>query len=227
MSRCVLAAMLSLIGAGGPAIAQDAAAGSAYLRFGAGWSSVGDLDQSLVYNPGIVFVRPPPEARSTAPSDSAVFVAAAGFDYPAGTRTELEYRYAAARISEIVETAPLDGPTRVAAPDRFTVQTLMSNVYRDFGASSGVSVYLGAGVGGAFVSNGLGDRDAAFAWQGKAGFEFDLGSGLSAGLDYTRLWSRDLAFGPEDFTPAGPTGPRAEGDGLTLSQATLSLRKTF
>lgn len=227
MPRHVLAAALPFVALlASPAAAQDVA-GSAYLRFGAGWSSIGDLDQSLDYNPEIAFVQPPPSTRSTALSDAIAFVAAAGFDYPAGTRTELEYRHVLARIDSLVETAPISGASHVAASDRFTVQTLMSNVYRDFGLSSGLSVYLGAGVGGAFVGNGLGERDAAFAWQGKAGFEVDLGGGLSAGLDYARLWSRDLAFGPENFTPAGPPGPRADGDGLALSQATFSLRKTF
>ena len=223
--------------AAAPALADDAADDRGlYLKFGAGASFANDLEQDLSYDPRIASIVTPPSSRETAFDPGVTYAAAVGFHYPLGTRTELEYRHERPNLTSVVERggfSPVDGAfdRDVDARDGATAQLLMSNFYKDFDNDSAFTPYLGAGVGGAFVSNGLGERDAEFAWQVKAGVGVDLGEGLFLDVEYAFARSGELEYGPkfDDFDADTPISDRVAATGERYQSSTflVALRKEF
>lgn len=217
--------------ASAPAAAQELAAQGAaqtrlYLRVGAGVNFSPDRDQDLAFNPDLVFVGGPPTGRRVDTGPGVSFTAAAGFDYPAGTRTELEYR----RIGSTVDAVTTFGggaPGTLPGAGNIRAHALMSNVYKHFETGSAVRPYIGAGVGGVFVEDFTGARDSAFAYQGRAGLAIALGRDVSANLEYVHLRSLELEFGPASFTPGGPAGPRIDGASFVSSSVLLSFSRKF
>lgn len=215
----------------GAAVAQEDAPAAAerdgrstgvYMRVAVGVDFGGDLDQSLSFAPSLT--APLPTNRLTETGAATAFGAAIGFQYAGRTRTELEYRRLGGDIESVVESGG-GAPAATLAPDaRLTAHALMSNVYVDFGQGR-LKPYLGVGVGGARVENGLGQRDAAFAYQGRAGFEFDLGGGHSIGAEFAHLRTLDVVF--ESPPSAATFPPTADGDGFASSTAMVTLRKLF
>ncbi len=206
--------------------AQGAGPTRLYLRVGAGVNFSPDRDQDLAFNPDLVFVGGPPTGRRVDTGPGASVTAAAGFDYPAGTRTELEYR----RIGSTVDAVTTIGgvaPGTSPASGNIRAHALMSNIYKHFDTGSAVRPYIGAGVGGVFVEDLTGARDSAFAYQGRAGLAVELGPDVSASLEYVHLRSLELEFGPADFTPGGPGGPRIDGASFVSSSVLLSFSRKF
>ncbi len=209
------------------AVAQDTVIEDGpYLRLGVGATAVSNWTQDFTYNPGAVFVTPPPAGQSVDQGESLAFAAAIGFDYADGIRTELEYRYASTPIGSIT---PAGGAAIAPAKDDLVAQFVMTNFYFDFANSTALTPYIGGGVGGAFISNENSQHDAALALQGRAGVSIAFGAGLSADLEYIYLRTNELAFGPgvDDLTPGGPVGPAITGERYQSSSAMLSLRKQF
>lgn len=198
-----------------------------YARAAAGIAFGEALDQDLTWNPNALFAPPPPAAKSTDLGEGLSFSAAIGFQY-ARTRTELEYRSMESSIDAVAYSSspPL---VPAAVNDEVVAQALMSNVYFDFPNKSRFTPFIGVGVGGARVENELGARDAAFAYQGRAGVELALGERLSIGAEYVYFRTMDLVYGPEDeeFTPTGPAGPRVDGDPFVSSSAMGTVRILF
>ncbi len=218
----------------GPSSGPDGqSAGRLYVKGGVGAVFVRDLDQDLALNPDIAFptIIAPPTQRLTAVENGVSAAAAVGFGYPSGTRTELEYRYSAPLIPSVSSISAVN--SLIGAPEggvgNLTTHLLFSNAYYDFKNTSPVTPFIGFGVGGAFVSNGLGQSDAAFAYQAKAGIEASLSETLSLGVEYSYARSRQLVFGPsdDDFTADGPVGPRADGDQYVASTVLFTIRKSF
>src|SRR5690606_38471384 len=151
--------------------------------------------------------------------------AAIGFQY-SKTRTELEYR----RMEMSVDGVAYAGgaaPGTAVANDDIVAQALMSNVYFDFPNKSAFTPFIGAGVGGARVENELGARDAAFAYQGSAGVEAALSEWFSIGAEYVYFRTLDVKYGPKEFEPAGPAGPRTDGDPFVSSSVMGTVRVLF
>jgi len=225
VSRLLLiaaAALSPFAAAAGEASPRDT---GVYIRGAAGVVFGETLDQDLSWNPDVAFVTPPPTAKSTDLGDGVSYSAAIGFQY-ARTRTELEYR----RMEPSIDAVAFSGAppsTSAAVNDDLTVQALMSNVYFDFPNRSALTPYIGVGVGGARVENELGERDAAFAWQGRAGVELALGEHFSVGAEYVYFRTLDIKYGPKDFTPTGPAGPRADGDPFASSSVMGTVRVLF
>ncbi|MEO1252053.1 MAG: P44/Msp2 family outer membrane protein [Pseudomonadota bacterium] len=208
-----------------------------YVRAGAGVSFVNDLEQDITASP---FVTPcaaigcAPDQRLVESDTGFVAAAAIGFDYADGIRTELEYRYATGGVDAVrlfeggVEVDPALSGTPMPANDDLNVHLLMTNFYYDFRNQTRFTPFIGLGVGGAFVENEDAMRDAALAYQGRAGVSLALTGGFAADLEYIYLRTNDLVFGPEDedFTPGGPA-VRIDGDGYETSSVMLSLRKHF
>lgn len=219
-----------------PAHAQDPAAENPaaaaakptrlYLRVGAGVNFSPDRDQNLAFNPDLVFAGGPPTARRVDTGAGASFTAAAGFDYPAGTRTELEYRRLGSTVDAVTTTSG-GAPGTAPASGNIRAHALMSNVYKHFETGSAVRPYVGAGVGGVFVEDFTGARDSAFAYQGRAGLAIDLGPNVSANLEYVHLRSLEVEFGPAEFTPGGPAGPRIDGAPFVSSSVQVSFSRKF
>ncbi len=196
-----------------------------YVRGGAGIVFGEALNQDLAWNPGVVFVTAPATAKSTDLGDGLALLAAIGFQY-ARTRTELEYR----RMEASTDSVAFSGgaaPGVSAVSDNLVAQALMSNVYFDLVNSSMLTPYIGVGVGGARVENELGERDAAFAYQGRAGIEIALGGKFSVGAEYVYFRTLDIEYGPKDFTPTGPAGPRTDGDPFVSSSVMGTVRLVF
>ena len=178
MSKWLCVALAAASAGAGSALAQEDGGpvlrdAGVYLRAGGGVSFAQDLEQDIAYNPDYLFIVTPADTRTTSLGDGVSVSAAIGFQYPGRTRTELEYRYLEASVDGVVEDGGFDPasltvwPVTVPAADTAAVHTLMSNVYVDFIPGGRVSPYIGVGVGGARVENGLGERDAAFAYQGR------------------------------------------------------------
>lgn len=209
------------------AAAEDAPgrATGLYLRGGAGVVFGEALNQDLAWNPDVAFASPPATSKSTDLGDGLALSGAIGFQY-ARTRTELEYRRMAASVDRVAYAGGA-APAVVPLNDDLVAQALMSNVYFDLVNSSRFTPYVGLGVGGARVENELGERDAAFAYQGRAGVDVALGKKLSVGAEYAYFRTLEIDHGPEKFAPAGPTGPRADGDPFVSSSVMGTLRLLF
>ncbi|MEK7264641.1 MAG: P44/Msp2 family outer membrane protein [Pseudomonadota bacterium] len=207
--------------------AEDSAsrATGVYIRGGAGVVFGDTLNQDLSYNPAVIFVTPPATSKATNLGSGLALSGAIGFQY-ARTRTELEYR----RMEPSIDAVAYAGgaaPGAAVVNNDMTAQALMSNVYFDLVNSSMLTPYIGVGVGGARVENELGERDAAFAYQGRAGVDVALGAKLSVGAEYVYFRTLDLKYGPKDFTASGPAGPRTDGDPFVSSSVMGTVRLVF
>lgn len=251
MQRLVLAAScVAGALAASPALGQDDAAPAEsgrktglYARGAGGLSAAGDWDQDLTFNPALGgsfptncgYPVPPstvvcsfvvtavPTSQSLENGSGATWSAAIGYQY-ARTRTELEYRWARTDI----DAAAVNGvPTTFFPNDQLTAQFLFSNVYFDLVNRSRFTPYVGVGVGGARVANQLGERDAAFAYQGRAGVEFRVMPSVSIGAEYVYARTLELSFGPDEFEPTGPDGPRADGSPYISSSVMGTVRWVF
>jgi len=220
----------------GPALAQDEpqADDGVYMRIGGGATFLNDWEQDYVFNPNILFFDPPPRGQRLDLGSGFLAGAAVGFDYADGIRTELEYRYASVSI----DSAAVDQFDFMSGfaltpftPDEDSIDAhfVFTNFYFDFHNNSPLTPFIGGGVGGAFVSNESGERDAALAYQGRAGVSLALGGGFSADLEYIFTRTNKLAYGPrvEDFMETAPFGPAVIGERYQASSAMLSLRKFF
>lgn len=228
MSRfsVALAAALSLVSL--PAAAQAPEAGRAtgvYLRGSAGMVFGETFDQDLSWNPAVVFVTPPATSKTTDLGDGLSYGGAIGFQY-ARTRTELEFRWMEISV-DAVAYAGGAAPVGVVVNDDLVAHALMSNVYFDLVNKSPFTPYVGVGVGGVRVENELGERDAAFAYQGRAGVEAALGDRFSIGAEFVYFRTLDVEYGPKDFTPAGAAGPRTDGDPFVSSSVMGTVRIVF
>lgn len=215
------AAMTVMVGS---ALAQDEAAKDGlYLRLAGGVSFARDFKQDYNYNPNLVFIVAPPAMRTIDAEKGVVAGAALGFDYADGIRTELEYRFANAGVKSIAtDGAPVEADGKVSA------QFLMANFYFDFANKSPITPFVGGGVGGAVVGDGQDNKDAALAYQGRAGLSLDAGGGVSLSAEYIYLRTNKLVYGPstDDFTPAGPFEPNLTGR-YESSSVMFSVRKRF
>ena len=213
----------------GAASAQDAPRDGFYVRAGAGANFLGDLDQDVAFSPFLTFVSPPSTGQTVTTQTGFVAGAALGFDYTEGIRTELEYRFMTAGVGSVTRTGGFSDPTVITTPnDDLNAHMLMSNFFYDFHNSSRLTPFIGLGVGGAFVENEFAQRDAALAYQGRAGVAVEMNSGFSIDVEYIYLRTNDLVYGPadDDFVLSGPS-IRIDGDGLESSTAMISLRKKF
>ena len=211
------------------AAAQEAPDDGVYLRAGAGVTFVEDFDQDVTFSPFLAFVAPPSTGQTLTTDAGFIASGAIGFDYADGIRTELEYRYDTVEIDTITRTGGFLDPTVISSPnDDINAQFILTNFYYDFRNASRLTPFIGLGVGGAFVENEFGDRDAALAYQGRAGVSLALNSGFSIDAEYIYLRTNDLVYGPADdeFELNGP-GIRIDDDGYVSSSALVSLRKQF
>lgn len=225
MSRLVLIAAAALAPFAASA-EENARATGVYVRGGAGVVFGETLNQDLAYDPAIGAPAPLADGKDTDLGEGLSVSAAIGFQY-AKTRTELEYRRMTPSIDGVAYTG---GPAISPGPvvnDDFEVQALMSNVYFDLVNTSRFTPYVGVGVGGARVENELGERDAVFAYQGRAGVEVALGRKLSVGAEYVYFRTLDFRYGPKEFDPSNPGGPRTDGDPFVTSSAMGTVRLVF
>jgi len=213
----------------GAAIAQDAVDDGIYVRVAAGAIFGSDLDQDITYNPNLAFAVAPPSRQMLEIGEGLTAAVALGFDYADGIRTELEYRYAKTDIDSVTVGGGFAPDATTFPTEDLTAHLVMANFYFDFTNDSPFTPFIGGGVGGAFVSNELGDTDAALALQARAGVSYDLGDGVSFSTEFVYLRSNELAYGPNDdvFTPAGPFETRIDGDRYKTSSVMLSFRKKF
>ncbi len=238
-NKILFAAALAAAPAFAPALAQDdAPAGEAgrktglYVRGAAGVGFADGFDQDFSYSPSFLPMVAPPTAKSTDIGAGVAWSAAVGFQY-AKTRTELEFRRFDLDADEVAVTG---GAVPATLPDAgaVTVSALMSNVYFDLVNSSRLTPYVGVGVGGARVENELGQRDAAFAYQGRAGVEFALSPSVSIGVEYSYFRTAEVVYGPKEFdssvpptTTFSPDFERLDGDAFAASSVMASLRFVF
>ncbi len=231
MKQAVALAGVIVVSGFSAAMAQEeVASDGAYIRVGGGVSFLSDWEQDYTFNPNTAFVVAPPTGQTVSNGDGYFFGGALGFDYADGIRTVLEYRYASTTIDGVTVNDPTLGPT-LATPinDDIKAHFILSNFYFDWTNDSRFTPFIGGGVGGAFVENENGDRDAALAYQGRAGISFDMGGGFSLDTEYVYLRTNKLVYGPndDDFTPAGPPGPRIDDDRYEASNVMASIRKQF
>lgn len=229
MKRVCLFATMLVAALPAAAGAQDAVDDGIYVRVAAGANFASGLDQDITYNPNLVFVVAPPSRQMLAIGEGLTAAVALGFDYADGIRTELEYRYAKTDIDSVTVGGGF-APDMTSFPDAdVKAHLVMANFYFDFTNDSPFTPFIGGGVGGAFVTNEVGDTDAALALQGRAGVSYDLGDGVFFSTEFIYLRSNELSYGPNDidFTPAGPFEPRIDGDRYQSSSVMLSFRKKF
>ena len=245
MSRLFLIAAAALLPISAHAQENSPRPTGLYVRGGAGAAWGETLAQDLTWNPalngslpwcpgswgapGIVcaaIVYAAPDGKVTDLGSGLALSAALGFQY-SRTRTELEFRRMEASIQGV--TFMNGSPPSSIINDDLVAQALMSNVYFDFTNRTAFTPYIGVGVGGARVENELGERDAAFAYQGRAGVELALGGRFSVGAEYVYFRTTDIVYGPKDkeFAPGGPPGPRTDGDPFVSSSAMGTVRVRF
>ena len=230
MKQVVAFAAAAAARSGAARARDEPRADGVYVRAGAGVSFAGAWAQDFSYNPDVVFAMTPPTGQSIENDNGFLAAFALGFDYADGIRTELEYRYASNGIDSVLVDDPVLGPTAVApVKNDIVAHALMTNFYFDFANSSALTPFIGGGVGGAFVENEAGERDAALALQGRAGVSLAMGGGFSADMEYVYLRTNELDYGvgADDFEPGGPAGPAITGERYRSSSVIVSLRKQF
>ena len=226
--------------ASGAALAQEENAGDGlYVRVGAGASFASDWDQDIEQTFGdasaCAAIGCNPDRQTLSLDTGFVVSAAAGFNYTQGIRTELEYRYEKPGVSgrqffeagfDVTDSGLTGFPD--LANDDINVHFVLSNFYFDFNNDTRFTPFIGGGVGGAFARNENDDRDAALAYQGRAGVSYDLGGGAALDLEYVYLRTNDFAFGPADENVAeGEQSVRLEGDNYASSSVMFSVRVQF
>ena len=235
MLKRVVAGVIVAVAVAGGAMAQDAPKDGFYIRAGVGLSFLSDLDQEFTHSPFLVSVVTPPSGQIVDSKAGFIAAAALGFDYADGIRTELEYRYASNGVETIT---PIGGFDPAIGPNPFPPRGsdrgvnghfILSNFYYDFRSSSRFTPFIGLGVGGAFVDIEGGERDAALAYQGRAGISYAFDDGFSADVEYVYLRTNTLRYGPdpEDFSATGPFEVAIDGDNYQSSSVMVSLRKQF
>lgn len=216
---------------------EENTGGRVYIRAGAGINFGARLEQDVALDPATTFpvIEPVPTPVSGLETDyasGAQGTAAIGFAYPAGTRTELEYRYVSLGVDAISSVPDMSVGIDIADPERLRAHFLMSNVYYDFRNNSALTPFIGVGVGGAFVTDSFGQQDAGFAYQARAGLALALSDSLSVDVEYLYARTRALRFGTDEFSTDGVPDlaiqpARIDGDGLATSSVMASLRLTF
>jgi len=240
----ILAILTIVATVGGNASAQDRVREDGlYYRVGIGATTVSDWAQDLTFNSGLGGILPCtgscpvtpislPNGNLVTNGEGFVAGAAIGFDYADGIRTELEYRYASSNIEGVTQTAPAGALSVLALPpvgDRAGAHFIMANFFFDIYNDSPITPFIGAGVGGALVTNQYGDQDAAIAYQGRAGLSFAVGGGFSADLEYIYTRTNKLVFGPrlDTLAATAPILPNVSGDYYESSSVMISMRKPF
>ena len=191
-----------------------------YVRAGAGANFLNDWTQSLtnVGGPTCLAIGCNPDTLITRHDAGFVAGGALGFDYADGIRTELEYRYSQSPIESAVSSeAGTDIATNGVGEDT-TAHILMGNFYFDFANETAFTPFIGGGVGGVFVTAFNGDRDAALAYQARAGVSWSLGSNLSLDTEYIFTRSQEFDFDPSatnSFFAAG--GERYQASSIMAS----------
>ncbi|WEX10005.1 outer membrane protein [Chelativorans sp. AA-79] len=123
----------------------------------------------------------------------------------------------------------------------YSALLLMANAYVDLGTYRGITPYVGAGIGGAYVKwddlhNTIGDdtwihkgaKEWRFAWSLMAGASYCLTQNLQldAGYRFTRIEGGRMF---EEFSPSGASigaGPGFD-DGFNVHEARAGLRYSF
>lgn len=132
---------------------------------------------------------------------------AVGWEKPSGFRYEISLGYAQFGVGDltIIDDGGIGGGslngTRVAGGGYVDAFTYMANGYYAFGDGM-FRPYVGAGLGGAYVSadiSALGtdvvdDGDNVFAYQGTLGVEYRISSYSSIGARYTYFATLDPTF---------------------------------
>ncbi|NOX95609.1 MAG: hypothetical protein GXP04_11105 [Alphaproteobacteria bacterium] len=169
----ILAILTIVATVGGNASAQDGVREDGlYYRVGIGATTVSDWAQDLTFNPSLGGVLPCtgscpvtpislPDGNLVTNGEGFVAGAAIGFDYADGIRTELEYRYASSNIEGVTQTVPAGALSVLALPpvgDRAGAHFIMANFFFDIYNDSPITPFIGAGVGGALVTNQYGDQ---------------------------------------------------------------------
>lgn len=214
-----------------PAVAPSAHAQDApredglYVRAGAGANFLNDWEQSLTSSsPSVCLaIGCNPDTLTTTHQEGFVAGGALGFDYADGIRTELEYRYSKSGIEGATTSeAGTDIATNGAGEDT-TAHIVMGNFYFDFANESAFTPFIGGGVGGVFVTAFNGDRDAALAYQARAGVSVSLGPKFFLDTEY--IYTRSQEF---DFDPSAANGfLAAGGERYEASSVMASFRKQF
>jgi outer membrane protein OmpA-like peptidoglycan-associated protein/opacity protein-like surface antigen len=111
-----------------------------------------------------------------------------GFGFENQFRPEFELAYRNSSVSEA------KGPGAAGGTGNFNSIAMMANLFYDFDTRSGLTPYIGIGIGGAFVGadsagsvftgNTIDDQPFTFAYQGIAGFSYELSERVDATLDY-------------------------------------------
>ena len=226
LAPLALAALAPVAAHAQEAAQSPAREASLYVRGAVGAVFAGDLDQALSYSPFFLPAVALPDAKTTRFGGDVAYAAAIGFQYPLGTRTELEYRRFSAGVDAIAYSNGLF-PFATPTDDAVEAQTLMSNVYVSLAPDARFSPYVGAGVGGAFIRNEFGERDADFAYQAKVGVEMAVSPKLRFGVEGAYLRTLDLEFGPKQFVATGPVGPASTGGAFSALSVMASVRANF
>lgn len=145
-------------------------------------------------------------ARDMEFDNGPIFVGSAGYKWEQGFRTELEFGYREGDVGNVVT------PTgNVAWTGQQRTWSTMANVLFDIGTSSGVTPYIGAGLGLSWIgwkdnfkgptTAAFDGTDSKFSWQGIAGLGYDATKNLGLFLEYRYIGANNARF-PAKLAPA-------------------------
>jgi len=218
-----------------PIVQEPVAAGGWYLRgdIGYHWSELRGTEY-ITYGP------PPGTSEFTSTDlDGAVSLGGGiGYQVNRHFRTDLTADYwfdSDFRGTTAGFCPPDDRPCTSTDSSAYSALLLMANAYVDLGTYHGITPYVGAGIGGAYVKwdrlrNTIegddffheGGKDWRFAWSLMAGASYCLTQNLQldAGYRFTRIEGGEL------FEFASDVGPGYD-DGLDVHEARAGLRYSF
>ncbi len=178
---------------------------------GLGWYLRGDVGFARNVAPTIAWQST--SYSNTSAANSATFDFGGGYRFTENLRSDITLDFLTAHS--------IKGNLTATTGDRLSqdAAALLLNGYYDFGAISGLTPYVGAGIGVARVHNGTLTRDinglATYTFGGstsyslaaaaQAGFSIDIGHGLQADIGYKFTWIDRTRTGTESTgTLAGP-----------------------
>jgi opacity protein-like surface antigen len=183
-----------------------------------GWYLRGDIGIAVNAAPSMNWQSSSYFDRSAA--NSASFGAGIGYRFSDTLRADITLDFLTShRIKGNLTATTEDHLTQDAA-------TVMANGYYDIATFSGVTPYIGAGIGVARVNDDALVRDVsgigtytfggtlryALAASAMTGFSFDIGHGMQADVGYKFTWIDKTRTGPEtSSTLAGPVNIGASG----------------
>lgn len=171
-----------------------------------GWYLRGDIGYKVYQDPRITLADP---AAGTASGESinntGMVGVGVGYKFNDYFRADLTGDYEFRSTMKVTNTCAACGTPVITANTKFSAFTTLVNAYADLGTYSGITPYLGAGIGASYLKTsnintsigpaGSGDGQWNFAWALMAGASYAFTDRLALDVNYRYLNLGEASLG--------------------------------